>query len=96
MHHRLLHREGSHRNAVLMLYFLTGCFCMIAVSFSRLEGWTALACLIAVFVTTYRLLRNLDAFSLEIDGEPKAEEEAASGCPADAAMSIEKGGEEPI
>lgn len=71
MHHRLLHREGSHRGAVLMLYFLTGCFCMIAVSFSQLEGWTAFLCLAAVLVTTVRLLRNLDAFSLDLEPEPE-------------------------
>jgi UDP-GlcNAc:undecaprenyl-phosphate GlcNAc-1-phosphate transferase len=66
MHHRLLHREGSHRNAVLMLYFLTSCFCMIAVSFSQLDGWVAFIYLAAVVAVTIRLLRNLDAFSLEV------------------------------
>lgn len=76
MHHRLLHREGSHKNAVLMLYFLTGCFCMIAVSFSQLDGWLAFIYLAAVVAVTIRLLRNLDAFSLDIgagerDGEPE-------------------------
>lgn len=66
MHHRLLLREGSHKNAVLMLYFLTGCFCMIAISISQLDGWLALVYLIAVVAVTIRLLRNLDAFSLEV------------------------------
>jgi UDP-GlcNAc:undecaprenyl-phosphate GlcNAc-1-phosphate transferase len=65
MHHRLLHREGSHKNAVLMLYFLTGCFCMTAVSFSQLDGWVAFLYLGAVVAVTIRLLRNLDAFALE-------------------------------
>ena len=65
MHHRLLHREGSHKNAVLMLYFLTGCFCMTAVSFSQLDGWVAFLYLAAVIAVTIRLLRNLDAFALE-------------------------------
>ena len=65
MHHRLLRREGSHKNAVLMLYFLTGCFCMIAISFSQIDGWLAFVYLIAVVAVTIRLLRNLDAFSLE-------------------------------
>lgn len=71
MHHRLLHREGSHKSAVLMLYFLTGCFCMIAVSFSQLDGWVSLVYLAAVVAVTIRLLRNLDAFSLDLgaDGE---------------------------
>jgi len=66
MHHRLLEREGSHKNAVLMLYFLTGCFCMIAVSFSQLDGWIAFIYLAAVVGVTIRLLRNLDAFSLDL------------------------------
>ncbi len=66
MHHRLLHREGSHKNAVLMLYFLTSCFCMIAVSFSQLDGWLAFVYLAAVVGVTIRLLRNLDAFALEV------------------------------
>jgi UDP-GlcNAc:undecaprenyl-phosphate GlcNAc-1-phosphate transferase len=76
MHHRLLHREGSHKNAVLMLYFLTGCFCMIAVSFSQLDGWVAFGYLAAVVAVTVRLLRNLDAFSLEVQsGAPPLSEE---------------------
>lgn len=65
MHHRLLMREGSHRNAVLMLYFLTSCFCMIAISFAQIDGWLAFVYLAAVVAVTIRLLRNLDAFSLE-------------------------------
>jgi UDP-GlcNAc:undecaprenyl-phosphate GlcNAc-1-phosphate transferase len=69
MHHRLLHREGSHKNAVLMLYFLTGCFCMIAVSFSQLDGWLAFVYLAAVVGVTVRLLRNLGAFSIEIQSD---------------------------
>lgn len=72
MHHRLLHREGSHKNAVLMLYFLTSCFCMIAVSFSQLDGWLAFVYLAAVVGVTIRLLRNLDAFALEVkSGAPR-------------------------
>lgn len=70
MHHRLLHREGSHRSAVLMLYFLTTCFCMIALSFSRIEGWVSFVYLAAVIGVTYRLLRNIDAFSLYIEDVP--------------------------
>ena len=73
MHHRLLQREGSHRSAVLWLYFLTACFCMIAVSFSQLDGWIAFLYLAAVVAVTIRLLRNLDAFSLEILNDPAAE-----------------------
>ncbi len=79
MHHRLLHREGSHRSAVLMLYFLTTCFCMIALSFSRIDGWVAFLYLAAVVAVTIRLLRNLDAFSLDIlpdESDAGAETEA--------------------
>jgi len=75
MHHRLLYREGSHKNAVLMLYFLTGCFCMIAVSFSQIDGWLAIVYLAAVVAVTIRLLRNLDAFSLEVEPKGPAEGE---------------------
>ena len=80
MHHRLLHREGSHRSAVLMLYFLTTCFCMIALSFSRIHGWIAALYLSGVFVVTFRLLRNIGAFSLDIfeTPVPTLKEDAAS------------------
>jgi UDP-GlcNAc:undecaprenyl-phosphate GlcNAc-1-phosphate transferase len=62
MHHRLLESQGSDRKAVLSVYFLTACFCVIAVSFTRLEGWAALVFLAAVAVLTLRLLRNLGFF----------------------------------
>ena len=79
MHHRLLHREGSQKNAVLMLYFLTSCFCMIAVSFSQLDGWVAFVYLAAVVGVTIRLLRNLDAFALEVQsGAPEKDESGES------------------
>jgi len=77
MHHRLLIREGSHKNAVLMLYFLTSCFCMIAISFAQIDGWLAFVYLAAVVAVTVRLLRNLDAFS--IDGPAERSREAADG-----------------
>lgn len=70
MHHRLLVREGSHRSAVLMLYFLTSCFCMIAISFAQIDGWLAFVYLAAVVAVTIRLLRNLDAFSLDVPSAP--------------------------
>ncbi len=62
MHHRLLDAEGSDRAAVLSIYFLTACFCVIAVSFTRLEGYAALLFLGAVVILTLRLLRNLGFF----------------------------------
>lgn len=64
MHHRLLDVEGSHRPAVLSLYFLTACFCIIAVSFTRLHGVAALVFLVVVAVLTVRILRNLGFFDL--------------------------------
>lgn len=75
MHHRLLAFEGSDRNAVLSLYFLTTCFCIIAVSFTRLHGLAAVIFLSAVVVLTVRLLRNLGMFAPQEDAlDPPAEE----------------------
>lgn len=65
MHHRLLESEGSHRSAVLSIWFLTACFCVIAVSFTNLEGWAALVFLVLVVVLTLRLLRNLGFFHVD-------------------------------
>ena len=62
MHHRLLETEGSERSAVLSIWFLTACFCIIAVSFTRLEGYAAILFLGAVALLTLRLLRNLGFF----------------------------------
>jgi UDP-GlcNAc:undecaprenyl-phosphate GlcNAc-1-phosphate transferase len=70
MHHRLLAAEGSPRRAVLQFYFLTACFCLIAVSFTNLKGWVAAIFLVAVVALTLRLLLNLGALSVE-DDEPK-------------------------
>lgn len=68
IHHRLLESAGSQRSAVLSIYFLTACFCIIAVSFTRLEGYAAILFLGAVGLLTLRLLRNLGFFEV---GEPK-------------------------
>ncbi len=59
MHHRLLAHEGSTRSAVLQFYFLTAAFCLISVSFTRLQGYAAALFLLATAVLTVRLLRNL-------------------------------------
>ena len=67
MHHRLLASEGSARNAVLQFYFLTAAFCLIAVSFTRLQGVAALLFLAAVAALTLRMLWNLGVFSLDTD-----------------------------
>ena len=65
MHHRLLESAGSHRSAVLSIWFLTACFCVIAVSFTRIEGWTALVFLALVVALTVRMLRNMGFFEVE-------------------------------
>ena len=65
MHHRLLATEGSHRNAVFQFYILTAAFCLIAVSFTKLQGFAAAGFLVAVVLLTIRLLRNLGFFSAE-------------------------------
>ena len=59
MHHRLLAAEGSPRAAVIQFYMLTAAFCLIAVSFTRLQGITAAVFLIGVLGLTVRLLWNL-------------------------------------
>lgn len=87
MHHRLLRSEGSQRAAVLSLYFLTACFCIIAVSFTRLQGYAAIAFLAAVVVLTVRLVRNLGALAGEdalegaLDPSAKADESSRSAPP---------------
>ena len=77
MHHRLLARRGSPRGAVLQFYFLTACFCLIAVSFTDLHGYVAALCLAAVVVLTLRVLLNLGVLSL---GSP--DDLAVQGGPA--------------
>jgi UDP-GlcNAc:undecaprenyl-phosphate GlcNAc-1-phosphate transferase len=69
MHHRLLHlNEGSQPRAVLFLYLLTACFCIIAVSFTRLKDLAASALLLAaVVVLTVRLLHNVGILSTDDD-----------------------------
>ncbi len=60
IHHRLLKDfDGSHRPAVLSLYFLTACFCLIAISFSRLDGVAVIVFLVVVLLLTFRILKNL-------------------------------------
>lgn len=85
MHHRLLESEGSTRAAVLSIYFLTACFCVIAVSFTRLEGYAAVLFLAAVALLTVRLLRNLRFFDTgdvargSGEGNPEADAARAPG-----------------
>jgi UDP-GlcNAc:undecaprenyl-phosphate GlcNAc-1-phosphate transferase len=78
MHHRLLHEyHGDHRPAVLSLYGLTACFCLIALSFTRLQGATSLVFLVVVVLLTLRILRNLGFASIEAP-DATAPETAAS------------------
>ena len=66
MHHRLLHEHhGDHRPAVLSLYGLTACFCLIAISFTRIEGIASVLFLAIVVLLTIRILRNLGFASTE-------------------------------
>jgi UDP-GlcNAc:undecaprenyl-phosphate GlcNAc-1-phosphate transferase len=75
MHHRLLREyHGDHRPAVFSLYWLTACFCLIAVSFTRLEGATSLLFLVVVVLLTLRILRNLGL--TETDDAPLAKDQA--------------------
>jgi UDP-GlcNAc:undecaprenyl-phosphate GlcNAc-1-phosphate transferase len=73
IHHRLLKDyDGSHRPAVLSLYFLTACFCLIAISFTRLHGYAVIVFLAVVLLLTYRILKNLGLISaqtLPVDAE---------------------------
>jgi UDP-GlcNAc:undecaprenyl-phosphate GlcNAc-1-phosphate transferase len=73
MHHRLLDSAGSQQSAVFSIYFLTACFCVIAVSFTRLQGYAAVLFLVAVGALTIRLLRNLGFFELEESRVPQPE-----------------------
>jgi UDP-GlcNAc:undecaprenyl-phosphate GlcNAc-1-phosphate transferase len=67
MHHRMLDAHGNTRGAVLQFYLLTGCFSLIALSFTRLSGLAAVLFLAAVVVLTLRLLWNLGALSFRPD-----------------------------
>ena len=69
MHHRLLAVEGSARAAVLQFYFVTGAFCLIALSFTQISGFAAGLFLLAVVALTLRLLWNLGALSFEGEGD---------------------------
>jgi len=79
LHHRLLQEhEGSQRPAVLSIYFLTACFCIIAVSFTRLDGYAAVVFLVVIALLTIRILRNLGAFDPHTAGEGESDTVSAS------------------
>ncbi len=73
MHHRLMQAAGSQRAAVLSIYFLTACFCLIAVSFTQLSGYTALLFLTIVIAATMRLTRNRGWFEVAESTPPPVE-----------------------
>ena len=58
IHHKLLFREGSQKEAVVILYFLTTCFGMIAIALSRLQGLWAFSALIITAILTLRWIVN--------------------------------------
>ncbi|HVN37890.1 MAG TPA: MraY family glycosyltransferase [Myxococcota bacterium] len=74
MHHRLLAYEGSPRAAVTQFYLLTSAFCMIAVSFTRLQGITAAVFLVTVLALTVRLLWNLGVIGRTADEDAPAQD----------------------
>lgn len=76
MHHRLLASQGSARAAVLQFYFVTLCFCLIALSFTRIRGVVAALFLSVVIVLTLRLLWNLGVLTIQ-PGEDRLEDELA-------------------
>jgi hypothetical protein len=49
---------------VLQFYFVTAAFCLIALSFTKLHGVSAIVFMVAVALLTLRLLRNLGALDL--------------------------------
>jgi len=83
LHHRMLDTAGgSARRAVMQFYLLTGAFCLIALAFSKLEGFSAGLFLLAVAALTLRLVFNIGALSVETDGpSSEASERASEGKP---------------
>ncbi len=58
IHHKILSQEGSQRNAVLKLYFLTICFGMIAVGLSGMKGAWAFFGIVLIVIATLRWIFN--------------------------------------
>ncbi len=79
MHHRLLESEGSHRSAVLSLYFVTACFCVIAISFTKLAGYAAIFFFAMVVILTVRMLRNMGLIFRAEEMEEEAVDAASVG-----------------
>ena len=64
---------------MLSLYGLTACFCLIAVSFTRLNGVASLLFLVVVALLTLRILRNLGFASLDDPSAARAATAAQTG-----------------
>jgi UDP-GlcNAc:undecaprenyl-phosphate GlcNAc-1-phosphate transferase len=68
VHHKLLTQEGSQRNAVLKLYFLTICFGSIAIGLSGMRGIWAFFGTILVIVATLRWIFRFELIDLKNGG----------------------------
>lgn len=60
IHHKLLLQEGSQRDAVIKLYFLTLCFGSIAIGLSGMKGIWAFVGIILTVLATLRLVVRFD------------------------------------
>lgn len=58
VHHKLMSQEGSQKNAVLKLYFLTLCFGSIAIGLSGMRGIWAFSGILLTAIATLRWLLN--------------------------------------
>jgi len=58
IHHLLLAYEGTQKEAVTRLYFLTFCFGLIAIGLSGMQGIFAIFCLIIFLIVTARMLKR--------------------------------------
>lgn len=63
VHHKLLFSEGSQKEAVLTLYFLTACFGLIAVALTRMQGIWAFCAITLTLILTYRWLVRFEIIS---------------------------------
>ena len=59
IHHQLLFQEGTQREAVLKIYFLTLCFGSIAIGLSGMRGTWAFVALVITAIVTLRAVSNL-------------------------------------
>jgi len=62
IHHKLLFREGSQREAAVILYFLTASFGLIAIALSGMKGIWAFFAIFITAVLTLRWIANSGLF----------------------------------